>query len=98
VLNRQAVVLNEGAINHQPNDLLFYLEQRFLESVTDAGAEALQPFRQAKFLLPVPALALDLAQPLTQRPTMPSDVYGRPSMTSIRRAGRRANWVAASPD
>jgi hypothetical protein len=97
VPDHQAVVLDEDAINHQPNDILFHLERRFLESVTDAGAEALQPFRPAKFLLPVPALALDLAQPLRQRPTMPGDVHGRPSMTSIRRAGR-ANWVAASPD
>ena len=97
MLDHQAVVRGEDAINHQPNDPLFHFERRLLESVTDAGAESLQPFRQAKFLLPVPALALDLAQPLTQRPTMLGDVYGRPSMTSIWRAGR-ANWVAASPD
>jgi hypothetical protein len=95
VVDHQADVRGEDGINHQPNDPLFHLERRFLDSVTDAGAEALQPFRQAKFLLPIAALALDLTQPLTQRPTMLGDVYGRPSKTSIWRAGR-ANWVAAS--
>jgi hypothetical protein len=45
VLDHQAVVLGEDAINHQPNDLLYHLERRLLESVTDAGAESLQPFQ-----------------------------------------------------
>jgi hypothetical protein len=45
VLDHQAVVFDKNAVNHQPKDLLFRVERRLLESVTDTGAKSLQPFQ-----------------------------------------------------
>jgi hypothetical protein len=95
VVDHQTDVRGEDGINHQLNDPLFHLERQSLDSVTDAGAEALQPFRQAKFLLPIAALALDLTQPLTQRPTMlATPDYARrclwPTLDDVNLEGRQS--------